>query len=63
MKLSAESVNAVKLGLLMLLFSFLVLMAYAAEKKIIDNLRKNKTGWAMTTANSIAQADRFNKTW
>jgi len=45
MKLSAQTTNTLKFGLMMLIFSFLVFMAYSSGKKITDNHKKRKTSY------------------
>jgi hypothetical protein len=42
MKLSAQTIGAVKFGLMIVIFSFLVFIGYALEKSIISNIREGK---------------------
>lgn len=42
MKLTAEMINTLKLISIMVIFSAIVLIAYSAEKRLIDHYRTEK---------------------
>jgi len=60
MKLSAQITATLKFGLLMLIFSFLVFLAYSSGKKITDNHKKRKTSYYFIVLPSECQHPTFS---